>query len=264
MSNNFSKKMKKATICAVIVAHNEEKKIENCLKSLDFCDEIAVLLDKCSDGTKEIVLKYTSNIKEGSYKIEGKRRNVALKMAKSDWILEIDADECVSRGLAAEISEKINNSQSCGFEVVVDNYIGKRLVKNGWLRTLCVLKRQTLTYKGLKKYDEDKEVHPTFDCDFEVKKLENPLIHMVDDDISDLIARFNRYTSWKANDMIRKNKVKGGFFKLLASAKIRFYKAFLLKKGYKEGLLGFLIAILAALYPVISYIKAKEKIDENS
>ena len=249
-------------ISAVIVAHNEEKNIEECLQSLDFADEIIVVLDKCSDKTKEIVLKYTKSIYEGSWNIEGARRNIALNAANCEWILEIDADERISPALAVEIKEAITNSKPCGFTIPIANYIGKKWVKYGWLRTLGVLKRQTLTYKGLKKYDEDKEIHPTFEENFAIKKLKNPIIHLVDEDVSDLISRFNRYTNWKANDMISKNKIKGGFFYLLITAKLRFFKSFIIKKGFKEGVIGLLIAVLAALYPIVSYAKAKEKISK--
>lgn len=245
-------------ISAVIVAHNEEKKIEECLKSLDFVDEIVVVLDKCSDRTKEIVQKFTDKIIEGSWNIEGARRNVALNAATNDWILEIDADERISIGLAEEIL-MIKNSQPCCFVAPIANYIGKRHVRFGWLRTLCVLQRQTLAYRGLKKYHEDKEVHPTCDLFGEIKFFKNPVIHLVDDNIADFISRFNRYTNWKANDMIFMKKIKGGFFYSILSFKLRFFKSFFVKKGYKEGLLGFFIAVLCGLYPLVSYLKAREK-----
>lgn len=248
-------------ISAVIVAHNEEKKIAGCLQSLDFADEIVVVLDKCTDRTKEIVLKYTDKIIEGSWNIEGARRNVALASASGDWILEIDADERISPELAKEILA-IKNSKPAGFVAPIANYIGKRYVQFGWLRTLGVLNRQTLTFRGLKKYHEDKEIHPTFDLSGEIKTLKNPIIHLVDEDVSDLLARFNRYTNWRANDMISKGKIKGGLLKGIIDLKLRFLKSFVIKKGYKEGSLGFLIAILAGLYPLVSYIKAKEKISK--
>ncbi len=246
-------------ISAIIVAHNEEKKIEDCLRSLDFADEIVVVLDKCSDKTKDIVLKYTNKIIEGSWSIEGARRNVAVKAASFEWILEIDADERISKELQKEIIE-IKNSEPCNFEVPIANYIGKRLVKYGWLRILGVEKRQTISYQGFKKYHEDKEIHPTCDLKGEIKKLKNPIIHLVDDDISDLLVRFNRYTNWKAGDMIRSGKIKGGFFSLILGLKLRFIKSFVVKKGYKEGVLGVLLALLCGLYPLVSYLKAKEKL----
>jgi glycosyltransferase involved in cell wall biosynthesis len=248
-------------ISAVIVAHNEENKIEECLKSLDFVDEIVVVLDKCTDSTKQIAQKFTNKIIEGSWNIEGARRNVALNAATHDWILEIDCDERISRDLADEILQAIKNSAPCAFVVKIANYVGNRHVKYGWLRILGVLSRQTLTYRGCKKYHEDKEIHPTSDLNAEIKLLKNPLIHLMDDDISDMIARFNRFTTWRANDIISKGKFKkSGLIKALFEFDFRFFKSFVLKKGYKEGRLGFLIATLAGLYPVVSYLKAKEKI----
>jgi glycosyltransferase involved in cell wall biosynthesis len=250
-------------ISAVIVAHNEEKKISDCLRSLDFVDEIVVVLDKCSDRTKEIVLAFGAKIIEGSWNLEGARRNVAVSAASYDWVLEIDADERISPELKNEILETVKSDKPQAFVVPIHNYIGKRLVRFGWLRTLCVLQRQTMHFRGCKIYDEDKEVHPTANLKCQVKKLRNPIIHLVDDNIADLIVRFNRYTSWKANDMISKDKVKGGFFSLVLAMKIRFIKSYFLKRGFREGLLGILIAILAGLYPLIAYLKAREKLNEN-
>lgn len=246
-------------ISAVIVAHNEEKKIAECLQSVSFVDEIVVVLDKCSDKTKEIVLRFTDKIIEGSWNIEGARRNVAVKAATGEWVLEIDADERISKDLANEIVQAVSSSEPCAFVIPIDNYIGNRHVKYGWLRTLGVLGRQTMHYRGLKKYDEDKEIHPTARLNAKIKHLSNPIVHLVDDDVADLISRFNRYTNWRAADMLANKKTKVPLLKGMLQFKIRFIKSFLFNKGYKEGRLGFLIAVLSGLYPMVSCLKATEK-----
>lgn len=255
--------MSKNTISAVVVAHNEEENLAECLLSLKFADEIVVVLDKCTDKSKEIASNYADKIVEGSWDIEGARRNVASQNASSDWILEVDADERVSKELAEEILFAIKSSQPCCFVVPIDNYVGKRLVKYGWLRAFGVVERQTIHYKNYKKYHEDKQIHPTADLQGEIKYLKNPIKHLVDKDISDMVARFNKYTNWKANDMIAKKKIKGSFFSNFLSFINRFFKALIIKKGYKEGVLGVLISLLGGLYPLISYLKAKEKIMEK-
>lgn len=246
-------------LSVAIVAHNEEKNLADCLECLKFADEIVVVLDKTTDRSKEIALKYTNRIIEGSWNIEGARRNIAVNACSGDWILEIDADERVSPALASEILNAIKAPVAVGFTIPIDNYIGNRLVKYGWLRTLCVTKRQSIAPKSAKIYHEDKELHPT--CDLKVSQirtLTNPLIHLVDENISDLLNRFDRYTSRKASDMIAKSKIKGGFFSLLFKFKSRFIKSFIIKRGYKEGVLGILIAALAGLYPVVSYLKTRK------
>jgi glycosyltransferase involved in cell wall biosynthesis len=245
-------------ISAIIVAHNEEDKIKDCLKSLSFVDEIVVVLDKCTDSTKEIVQQFTDKIIEGSWNLEGARRNFANKAATCDWVLEIDADERISPELAAEIIQATKNSKPCAFIVPIANYIGERYVKYGWLRTLGVDSRQTIHYLGSKKYHEDKEIHPTADLNCEIKYLQNPIIHLVDDDITDLLNRFNRYTRWRAIDITRNKKSSTALLKAIISFKFRFAKSFFFKKGYKEGILGFLIAVLGGLYPIVSSLKAAE------
>ena len=64
--------------------------------------------------------------------------------------------------------------------------------------------------------------------------------------------------------MIKNNKVKRGFLKQFIGLKMRFIKSFFVKKGYREGWLGVLIAVLAAMYPVVSYLKAKEKLSNEN
>jgi hypothetical protein len=86
---------------------------------------------------------------------------------------------------------------------------------------------------------------------------------LVDDNIADLLNRFNRYTNWRASDMIRTNKIKISLTKGMLTFLYRFVKSFIGKKGYKEGRLGFLIAVLAGLYPMVSYLKATEKLRKS-
>jgi glycosyltransferase involved in cell wall biosynthesis len=249
--------MLKKTISAVVVAHNEEENLVDCLLSLKFANEIVVVLDKCSDNSKNIAANYADKIIEGSWDIEGARRNVALQNASGDWILEIDADERVSKELAQEILSAINSNKPCLFIAPIDNYVGKRLVKYGWLRAFGVTFRQTMHYKNYKKYHEDRQIHPTADVQGKVRYLKNPIKHLVDKDIFDMTQRFNKYTSWKAKDMISKGKIKGNIVSNFLSFLNRFFKAFILKKGFKEGSLGFLIAVFGGLYPLVSYLKAK-------
>ena len=89
----------KKEISVLIIAHNEEKIINECLSLLDFADEIVIVLDNCNDKTEEISRIYTNKIFKGSWEIEGERRNFGISKCTKDWILEIDADEFVNSNL---------------------------------------------------------------------------------------------------------------------------------------------------------------------
>ena len=96
---------KQKSISALVVAHNEETQLAECLKGLSFADQLVVVLDKCTDDSKLIASSFTEHLIEGNWDLEGDRRNVGIQACDSDWILEVDSDERVSTLLAAEIKE---------------------------------------------------------------------------------------------------------------------------------------------------------------
>ena len=90
----------KKQLSVLLVVSNEEKQILHCLKTIQFADEIVIILDKCTDNSESIAKKFTSKIFRGSWDIEGDRRNFGIEKCKSNWIIEIDADEHISKSLA--------------------------------------------------------------------------------------------------------------------------------------------------------------------
>lgn len=247
-------------LSAVVVAHNEEYHLDDCLKSLGFADELVVVLDKCTDKSKEIALRHTKKIVEGSWDIEGARRNAALSNCNGKWIIELDADERISHQLRDEILENINDDKNQNLAAKIDNHIGNRSINNGWLRVIAVSHRQFVHLNGNKKYYEDRSLHPEAKLDGQIKMLKNPITHYMDHNLSDLISRFNKYTDLRARDLLksRKRLVRKNIITDLVSFINLFFKAFILKKGYKEGKIGLLIAILCASYKITSYSKAIE------
>ena len=139
------------TISALIIARNEENKIQRSLKSLDFVNEIIVILDRTTDKTKSMSVLYTNKIYGGSWESEGERRNYGISKCNSDWILEIDADEVVSKKLANEILEKTNHSDSYFYYIPIKNYVGELAVPYGWMSWMAptsqVLSQRTLWMK---------------------------------------------------------------------------------------------------------------------
>ena len=81
------------------------------------------------------------------------------------------------------------------------------------------------------------------------------MIHYVDRDISDMIKRLDRYSTAKAADLRASGDV-GRFRSNVRRIFSRFYKCYIGRKGYREGRYGFLIALLAGIFPILSYLKA--------
>ncbi len=82
------------------------------------------------------------------------------------------------------------------------------------------------------------------------------MAHLVDDDISDMIRRLDRYTTARAKDLRESGKI-GTLGDNIRRFFSRFFKCYVSRKGYREGGWGFLIALFAGLFPLIAHLKAR-------
>jgi glycosyltransferase involved in cell wall biosynthesis len=243
-------------LSAVVVARDEEGQLADCLKGLDFADEIVVVLDRSRDGSAEIARRFTDRLIEGAWEREGPRRRAGIDACRGGWIFEVDADERVTPALAAEIERVVVHSPYAWHLVPVDNYIGTRLVRRGWGASFGRSAHAALFRKGAKAWG-DERVHPAVRLSGAAgARLSAPIIHLVDRDISAMLHRLDRYTSLRAQDLREAGDI-GGFGRNLRRVVSRFCKCYIARCGYREGPYGFLIALCAGLYPILSYLKAR-------
>lgn len=243
------------TLSALVVVHDEEAQLAACLERLGFADEIVIVLDRCTDGSRDIAARFTDRLIEGGWEREGDRRNTGIEACRGEWIIEIDADERVPPALAAEIRQTIAVSIFSWHEIPVDNYVGDHLVRWGW-STFGKGAYAGLFRKGAKRWGPQR-VHPALK--FSGRKgppLTCRLDHYVDRNLSDMIQRLDRYTTARARDLRESGDI-GSYGANLRRVVTRFWKAYVRRKGYREGPYGFVIALCAGLYPILSYLKAR-------
>lgn len=244
------------SLSAVLTVHNEEDKLEACLRRLQFADEIVVLLDRCTDNSEAIARRFTNCVIAGEFPLEGPRRASAVGAANGDWVIEIDADEAVSPALAQEIRSLISSGTRCDyFQVPIENYVGDHLIRHGWGGSFGTTSVARLFRRGVKRWGVER-VHPSVKFDgVEGPVLTHGIAHSVDTDIGDMLHRLERYTALRAADLCERPR--GGVAANVFRAMRRFYKCYVTRKGYREGDWGVLIALMAALYPLISTLRAR-------
>ena len=248
--------MKPARLSALVVVHNEEGQLSDCLAGLEFADEIVVVLDRCHDRSREIALQFTARVIEGAWEREGPRRHTGIEACSGEWILEVDADERVTPDLAGEICRVTRTSSAAWHLIPVDNYIGARLVRCGWGASFGRSAHAALFRKGAKQWGAQR-VHPSLVLSGpQGLTLSSRLLHYVDRDISEMLQRLDRYTTARAQDLRESGDI-GSYGRNLRRIVSRFCKCYIGRKGYREGPYGFLIALCAALYPILSYLKAR-------
>ena len=243
-------------ISAVVVVHNEEAQLADCLKTVGFVGELVVVLDRCTDRSKEIALSFNARIVEGAWEREGPRRHAGIDACRGAWVLEVDADERVPADLADEIRRTAEHSRAGWHLIPVDNYIGERLVRYGWGASFGKGAFAGLYRQGGKLWGSER-VHPKVTLSgVQGPTLQGRLIHRVDRNISDMLVRLDRYSSARAKDLREAGDI-GSYRRNLRRIFSRFWKCYVARRGYREGPYGFLVALCAGLYPILSYLKAR-------
>lgn len=252
-------------LSTLTVAHNEEDNLKDCLAALSFADERVVVLDRCTDRSREVAeAAGADRIIEGAWPVEGDRRNAGIDACTGDWVLEVDADERVPAALAREVRAAILTSPPGHWLVKFDNYIGATRVRHGWGAYIGASAGPRLFSRGAKRWGRQ-HVHPSLELGPRQGMLETPIDHLVDADISDMLARFDRYTTAHARDLVASGKAgQESLWRNLRRIPSRFYKTWVRRKGYREGGYGLLVAILAGLYPLVSWLKTTLEKDTHS
>jgi len=242
-------------LSALVVCHNEEHQLADCLALLRFADELVVVLDRCTDRSREIALSFGATLVEGAWPLEGPRRNSGIAACTGDWIVEVDADERLGQALADEIRQTIAHASPGYFLIPFDNYVGNRLVRYGWAGVWGVRAAPRLFSRGAKVWG-DQRIHPRLQLQGPKRTLTVPMVHFVDRDVSDMIQRLDRYTTQRAADL----RASGDIGKLSTAIRrffSRFIKCYVQDHGYREGAWGLVIALMGGLYPLLSYLKAR-------
>lgn len=264
----------KNKLSVVISAYNEENKIEDCLSSVKFADEIIVVDNQSNDETAEIAKKYTSNVfSQPNYPMLNINKNFGISKAKSDWILVLDADERVTPELALEIRNlkiaspeersdegEIGNSNINGYYIPRKNIIfGKWIKYTGWYPD----HQLRLFRKGKGRFPEQ-HVHEMIKLEGETGYLKENMLHYNYESVSQFIFKLlNIYAPNEANELIRTG-YKAQWTDVLRFPAKEFLSRFFAREGYRDGFHGLMLSLLMAFYHLIVFaiIWEKEKFKE--
>lgn len=255
--------MDRAPVSVIILAKNEEKRIEDCLKSVhDLADEIVVVDDESHDRTSEIAKNLGARVLVKRMDVEGRHRNWAYSQARNGWVLSIDADERPTDELKEEIKAVLSNEPSQNaFTIPRRNFMGNYWIRGGGLYPSPQLK---LFRKDFFKWEEV-EVHPRAFLDGECGHLKSDLLHYTYNNWGDFLNKLNKQTALEARKWYKlsledpkKARYKMNVPHALWRVLDRFVRTFIFKKGYTDGFVGFLVAYFASLYQIISYAKYRE------
>lgn len=244
-------------VSVVLAVFNEEENLGQCLESVkDFAWEIVVVDGGSKDKTLDIAKSFSTKIIQTSNPANFHiNKNKAIDASSGDWILQLDADEVVSKKLMYEIKKVVSeNSDIDGYWIPRKNFfLGRFLTKGGQYPDFTLR-----LYKKGKGRLPAKDVHEQALVLGNVGYLKNDLLHLRDKNFSEYLKRFNKYTQFFSDQLkqsgIGKNPISFLDYCFI-KPNIWFAKAYLRHRGYVDGFPGFIFALFSSLRFPVAYIK---------
>ena len=257
-------------VSAIVMTHNEERNIADCLASLNAFDEVFVVDSASTDRTCEIAEESGANIVpfvwSGGYP---KKKQWCLENLPfaNDWVLYVDADERVTPELAAEIAESMQDpTDRAGFFVSLDNVFMGRVLRHGHRVLKLVLldrhKSRFANYDDLdvkNMWEVEGHYQPVVAGRTEV--LSGRLLHHDHESFYHWIERHNRYSDWEAllrsrgelprsedTQPGRRRLLKATFGRLPFKGLVAFLWSYLLRGGFLDGRAGLHFALARGFY----------------
>lgn len=249
----------KQKISVVISTLNEEKKLEECLLSVKWADEIIVVDDGSTDKTIQIAEKYATHVyRHKSAGFVEPARNYALNKAKSEWILLLDADERIPESLCDLLKSIASDTENTAHAISIPR---KNIIFTKWIRHAGWWPDYQIRFfkKGFVTWPD--KIHAKPIVNGEILKLEpeeaNALIHFNYESVSQFLKRMDRYTDIEARENLKTKNVtseKNWNRKPFEEFLSRFFA----RKGYRDGIHGLLLSTLEAFSMEILLAKVWE------
>jgi len=240
-------------ISATIITLNEERNLPRAIESLRCADEIVVMDSGSIDRTVEIAQKLGARVIEGPWPGYANQKNRAAEEATHDWILSLDADESLSEALEGEIWQLKKNGPQCDAYTMprMAQYLGRWIRHSGWYpdRKIRLYDRRKARWVGA-------FVHESVKVDGTVGHFESNLLHFTCNSLSEHLKTMDRYTTLAAEQMLSQGE-KVTWARLVLEPPWTFFRTYVVKLGFLDGVEGLAIANMAAVYNFLKYAKAR-------
>lgn len=246
------------TVAAVIITNNEEHNIAACLESVRWADE-RIVVDACStDRTAETARSHTDRVFVRPWPGYGPQKNFAIDQATSDWVLVLDADERVTDPLRDEILGVLPSAHSdtAAYEIPRRNYFYGRWIQGGGLFPDYQVR---LFRRSAGRYD-DTLLHERLQINGRIARLASPLDHHSMPTVAEHVRKMIRYTTLGAQEKL-KVQARITALDVAGNHLVTIVKTYLIRRGYRDGIHGLVVAMFAGMHVFVKYAKAWEALN---
>ncbi|MCL4374474.1 glycosyltransferase family 2 protein [Patescibacteria group bacterium] len=251
----------KLSLCLAVF--NEENNLHYALDSAyGLVDEVVVVDGGSTDRTRELALAYGSKvriIKTDNPPMFHINKQKAISAAKGDWILQLDADEAVSKELKQEIKSIVHVGDGssvphhAGGETPPPQYMAYKIPRKNFFLNRFLMKGGQYPDYTIRLYRNGvahfpcKDVHENVAVKGAVGHLKHPLLHYSDPTFGRYWQRWQRYTSLEAKQLKEGQASPGVIDYLLVKPAVTFFSMYCRHKGFMDGPAGLIFAFFSSI-----------------
>ena len=250
--------MASPSLSVILITRNEAHNVADCLASVAFADEWIVVDAGSTDATREIAAAFGAQVVvTDDWPGFGAQKNRALARARGAWVLSIDADERVGAELAAQIQAVVADATHAdgpsAYELSrLSSFCGQWMRHGDWYPDRV----QRLFRRDAGRFSDDL-VHERLLVTGTLGRLQGELLHDSMPSLENALDKMNRYSSGRALDRARAGK-RGGLAAALGHGLWAFVRGYILRRGFLDGRLGFVLAVYVAEGTYYRYLKMAE------
>ena len=242
-------------LSVIIIAKNAEKTIARCLQSVaPIANEIVVVINDCTDDTRSIAEAYGARVIDHDWEGFREQKNFALSLAKCEWVLSLDADEALSDQLSEAIKNFIRSS--------VQPYAGAKISRKTFLLNRWIMHGDWYPDYTVRLFRKDAgkfvggSVHEGVQVTGRTKCLVGDIFHYSCEDISSFVKRNIGYADLCARDMFERGR-RPLFLVAIIKACWKFFRCYVIKLGFLDGVGGFFVAQMQAFTTLYKYVRLR-------
>lgn len=265
-NGHWDGKVSSENITIVTIAQNEAARIRECIDSCEGLGRHLVIDGGSVDDTVAVAAAAGATVLERPFRYPADQYNYGISVSETPWVLILDADERLDPELRAEVESAVRASpgaNASAYSLNRKNFVfGRWLRHGGWYPdyNIRLLDAKTCRY-------EDREVHARINLpkSATVKKLSGHIEHQTYDSVDQYINKLNRFTSREVLAR-RKPRQSRELHAQLRRVWLRtpfrplskFVVEYLIKGGWRDGRLGFDMAVMSAFYEFVVGVKQRQ------